>query len=79
MADSWFALSREDQAEALEVAAAQTGRPPHLLEKDIWVVWTLSAIYESSLADKPCRSLFKPQQNSPAQTTHHRILAEVLV
>ena len=34
MADSWFTLSREDQAEALEVAAAQTGRPPHLLEKD---------------------------------------------
>lgn len=52
MADSWFTLSREDQAEALEVAAAQTGRPPHLLEKDIWVVWTLSAIYESALADK---------------------------
>lgn len=52
MADSWFTLSREDQAEALEVAAAQTGRPPHLLEKDIWVVWALSAIYGSALADK---------------------------
>ena len=52
MADSWFALSRKDQAEALEVAAAQTGRPPHLLEKDIWVVWTLSAIYKSGLTDK---------------------------
>jgi len=52
LADSWFTLSREDQAEALEVAAAQTGRPPHLLEKDIWVVWTLSAIYESALAEK---------------------------
>ena len=52
MADSWLTLSREDQAEALEVASAQTGRPPHLLEKDIWVVWTLSAIYESALAEK---------------------------
>ncbi|MFM7759454.1 MAG: nucleotidyl transferase AbiEii/AbiGii toxin family protein [Burkholderiaceae bacterium] len=52
MADSWFTLSRADQAEALEVAAGRTGRPPHLLEKDIWVVWTLSAIYESSLAEK---------------------------
>jgi len=52
LADSWFALSRKDQAEALEVAAAQTGRPPHLLEKDIWVVWTLSAIYKSGLTDK---------------------------
>lgn len=52
MADSWFSLGRADQAEALEVAAARTGRPPHLLEKDIWVVWTLSAIYESALAEK---------------------------
>lgn len=52
MADSWSTLSREDQAEALEVAAAKIGRPPHLLEKDIWVVWTLSAIYESALAEK---------------------------
>jgi hypothetical protein len=52
LADSWLTLSREDQAEALEVASAQTGRPPHLLEKDIWVVWTLSAIYESALAEK---------------------------
>lgn len=52
MAEPWFALSRADQAEALEVAAAATGRPPHLLEKDIWVVWTLSAIYRSALAEK---------------------------
>ena len=50
MAESWFDLSREDQAEALEVAAARTGRPAHLLEKDIWVVWVLSAIYGSALA-----------------------------
>ncbi len=52
MADSWFSLSREDQVEALEFAAARTGRPAHLLEKDIWVVWVLSAIYESNLAGK---------------------------
>ncbi len=50
MADSWFSLSREDQVEALEFAAARSGRPAHLLEKDIWVVWVLSAIYESDLA-----------------------------
>ena len=52
MAEFWFSLSQTDQAEALEVAAAQTGRPPHLLEKDIWVVWTLSAIYRSNLSKK---------------------------
>lgn len=52
MAESWFELSRQDQSEALEVAADRTGRPAHLLEKDIWVVWTLAAIYESALANK---------------------------
>jgi hypothetical protein len=50
VADSWFSLGREDQAEALEVAAGRSGRPAHLLEKDIWVVWALSAIYSSPLA-----------------------------
>lgn len=52
MAESWFSLSRDDQVEALEFAAARIGRPAHLLEKDIWVVWVLSAIYESDLASK---------------------------
>ncbi|WP_019919132.1 nucleotidyl transferase AbiEii/AbiGii toxin family protein [Methyloversatilis discipulorum] len=52
MAESWFSLSRDDQVETLEFAAARTGRPAHLLEKDIWVVWVLSAIYESDLASK---------------------------
>jgi hypothetical protein len=50
MSESWFGLSRSDQTEALEVAAGRSGRPAHLLEKDIWVVWALSAIYESTLA-----------------------------
>ncbi len=52
MAESWFSLSSEDQAEALEFAASRTGRPAHLLEKDIWLVWVLSAIYNSELANK---------------------------
>ena len=52
MAEPWFSLSRDDQAEALEYASDRTKRPAHLLEKDIWVVWTLSAIYASPLADK---------------------------
>lgn len=52
LADLWFTLSRQDQVEALEVAAGQTGRPPHLLEKDIWVVWALSAIYSTPLGEK---------------------------
>lgn len=52
MAESWFSLNSGNQAEALEYAAARTGRPAHLLEKDIWVVWVLSAIYDSTLANK---------------------------
>lgn len=34
------------------MVAGKSGRPAHLLEKDIWVVWTLSAIYASPLGDK---------------------------
>ena len=52
MPESWFELSSADQSEALEVAAGRSGRPAHLLEKDIWVVWALSAIYDSPLGDK---------------------------
>lgn len=52
MPECWFALSREDRAEALEVASGRSSRPAHLLEKDLWVVWILSAIYESSIATK---------------------------
>jgi hypothetical protein len=52
MAEPWFSLSRDDQTEALEYAAARTGRPAHLLEKDIWVVWALSVTYVSTLASK---------------------------
>lgn len=51
MPESWFDLSSSDQSEALEVAAGRSGRPAHLLEKDIWVVWALSAICDSPLGD----------------------------
>jgi hypothetical protein len=51
MPESWFELSSADQSEALEVAAGRSGRPAHLLEKDIWGVWALSAIYDSPLGD----------------------------
>ncbi|MBO7410989.1 MAG: nucleotidyl transferase AbiEii/AbiGii toxin family protein [Ottowia sp.] len=51
MPETWFELSPADQSEALEVAAALSGRPAHLIEKDIWVVWTLSAIYNAPLGN----------------------------
>jgi len=50
VAEYFFALSQDDQREALEQVRAETGRPTHLLEKDVWVVWTLRALFESPLA-----------------------------
>ena len=50
MADYFFELSEDDRREALEQVRAETGRPTHLLEKDVWVVWTLRTLFDSSLA-----------------------------
>ncbi|MEO6816413.1 MAG: nucleotidyl transferase AbiEii/AbiGii toxin family protein [Edaphobacter sp.] len=49
MSESYFQLDARDQAAALAAGAATSGRPPHLLEKDIWVVWSLSTLFESEL------------------------------
>jgi len=46
----FFDLSKKDQREALEYGRAETGRPVHLLEKDVWVVWTLRALFDAPLA-----------------------------
>jgi hypothetical protein len=48
--EHYFALSKEDQGEVLEQAREKTGRPTYLLEKDVWVVWTLGALFESAFA-----------------------------
>lgn len=45
--DDFFSLSPADRRSILEGAADQSGRPAHLLEKDIWVVWTLSTLFEA--------------------------------
>ncbi|HKZ09361.1 MAG TPA: nucleotidyl transferase AbiEii/AbiGii toxin family protein [Rhodanobacteraceae bacterium] len=50
MAENFFDLGEQDRREALEYGRAETGRPAHLLEKDVWVVWTLRALFESPLA-----------------------------
>src|SRR5216684_7001762 len=47
MADPFLALSREDRLEALGVAATNSGRPVHLFEKDIWVVWAIDVLFSS--------------------------------
>ncbi len=51
MPESFFDLSPKDRQDALQVTASRSGRPAHLLEKDIWVVWTLSTLFDSPFAD----------------------------
>ena len=50
MTETFLALSRGDQREVLEQVRAKADRPTHLLEKDVWVVWTLGALFNSPLA-----------------------------
>jgi Uncharacterized conserved protein len=49
MSERYFHLDPKDQADALAAGASSTGRPPHLLEKDIWVVWVLATLFESGV------------------------------
>ena len=51
MADVFLQLSAEDRRDALGVAADRSGRPTHLLEKDVWVVWALATLYGSALGE----------------------------
>ena len=47
MADGFLELSAADRRDALEVASGASGRPIHLLEKDVWVVWALETLFGS--------------------------------
>jgi hypothetical protein len=49
--EAFFDLSPKDRRDALLVVAGRSGRPAHLLEKDIWVVWTLGALFEAPFAE----------------------------
>jgi predicted nucleotidyltransferase component of viral defense system len=49
MPDSYFQLSVKNQASAIDAASEASGRAPHLLEKDIWVVWALASLFQSEL------------------------------
>lgn len=51
MAEALLGLGEGERREALLVAADRTGRPAYLLEKDVWVVWTLGALFESALGE----------------------------
>lgn len=46
----FFDLSADERLEALAHVADASGRPPHLLEKDIWVVWALRHLFAAPYA-----------------------------
>lgn len=52
MAEEFLHLSDNDRRDALGVAASISGRPPHLLEKDVWVVWALNTLFSSPFGDR---------------------------
>lgn len=49
--DSFFSLTAQDQIDALEVAASRIGRPAYLLEKDVWVVLVLQALFSAPFGE----------------------------
>ncbi|MEY9126949.1 hypothetical protein ABIA45_007224 [Bradyrhizobium sp. USDA 336] len=51
MSDRFLNLSDAERREALGVAASNSGRPAHLLEQDVWVVWCLNALFSSPLGE----------------------------
>ncbi len=52
MPEPFLSLTADDRRDALAVAAGRLRRPPHLLEKDTWVVWTLQTLFDSPFADR---------------------------
>ncbi|HEV3049735.1 MAG TPA: nucleotidyl transferase AbiEii/AbiGii toxin family protein [Longimicrobium sp.] len=54
MPEPFLSLAPDERAEALRVAADASGRPAELLEKDVWVVWTLDALFSSSFGPHLC-------------------------
>lgn len=51
MPEPFLALSADERREALAVASGTLRRPTHLLEKDVWVVWTLRTLFAAPFAE----------------------------
>ena len=65
MAEQFLSLSAQDRRDALGVAANRSGRPAHLLEKDVWVVWALQTVFGSAPGDHlvcPASALMGPNR-----------------
>ena len=51
MLERFTSLPVQDRREALAVAGGRLRRPVHLLEKDVWVVWTIETLFQASFAE----------------------------
>jgi hypothetical protein len=51
MADLFLQLPPDERREALVVAAAASGQPLHLLDKDVWMVWILEVLFQAPIAN----------------------------
>lgn len=51
MVEAFLKLSPADRREALAVAAAASGRPIHLLDKDVWLVWILDVLFRAPFGE----------------------------
>ncbi len=52
MPDAFLGLPTGEQREALAVAPGRSGRPTHLLEKYVWVVWALRAVFDNPFGNR---------------------------
>ena len=51
MSENFLQLSEKDKVAVLRTATSSSGRSGPLLEKDVWVVWALSTLFESPLGN----------------------------
>lgn len=47
MTASWWELTEADRKEAIAFSSSTLGRPSHVIEKDLWVVWALQQLFSS--------------------------------
>jgi hypothetical protein len=50
MPERFISLPIADRREALAVAGGRLRRPVHVLEKDVWVVWVIQTLFETSFS-----------------------------
>lgn len=46
MTETFLQLESNEQAQILQGAAQEFGRAPEVIEKDLWVCWTLQQLFE---------------------------------